>query len=430
MKMQGGVYKRGAILSSGLSLIAKGVAFVMQILIAYYYGANSDTDIYFYLFGLSTLLGSIIQSTTTSILIPQAIYLRNNSSYEEEMGYLNAFLYSLLCIIGVIILIGGLFGVNTMKLISNFSSVDLERNIDVFYFSLLMTILYITNTFISEIFVSYKYFTSSLLMNLALNFGIILSVLFFHTVCGVSSMIKGACLVMIICLFLFIFLMKRKLKWKFGYINFRYLNKSRKAIMALLGNQCLMVFETTFPLFLLSQFQPGLITIVNYATKLIQAPLGWIQQVVAVLQIKLNELVSKHQIHEVYKLTSQISWKLFGITLCIATAIFFTRNFIADTLYGLGSMPQDSIHQLATLLGILVFSMPFTTWGLIYGKIYFANQHIKRYVTLMIIMYSTSCILHYILIIYFKETGYAIAYVLTEILIAFSLYIGIKRNVQ
>ena len=191
--------------------------------------------------------------------------------------------------------------------------------------------------------------------------------------------------------------------------------------MALLGNQCLMVFETTFPLFLLSQFQPGLITIVNYATKLIQAPLGWIQQVVAVLQIKLNELVSKHQIHEVYKLTSQI---------CIATAIFFTRNFIADTLYGLGSMPQDSIHQLATLLGILVFSMPFTTWGLIYGKIYFANQYIKRYVTLMIIMYSTSCILHYVLITYFKETGYAIAYVLTEILIAFSLYIGIKRNAQ
>lgn len=91
MKMQGGVYKRGAILSSGLSLIAKGVAFVMQILIAYYYGANSDTDIYFYLFGLSTLLGSIIQSTTTSILIPQAIYLRNNSSHKEEMGYLNAF---------------------------------------------------------------------------------------------------------------------------------------------------------------------------------------------------------------------------------------------------------------------------------------------------------------------------------------------------
>lgn len=426
--MQSGIYKRGAILSSGLSLVAKGLAFVMQILIAYFYGANSSTDIYFYLLSLSTLLGSIIQATATSILIPQAIYLRNNLSHKEEMGYLNAFLYTLLCIVGIIIVIGGLFGINAMQLITNFSSVDIESNMNIFYYSLLMTILYATNTFLSEIFVSYKYFTSSLLMNLTLNSGIILSILFFHETAGVSAMIKGGCCAMLFCLLFFLILMKKKLKWKFSYIAFTYLKKSQKTIIALLGNQCLMVFETTFPLFLLSQFQPGLITIVNYATKLIQTPIAWVQQITAVLQVKLNELVSKYEISEAYRLTAQIAWKLLGITLCMAIGLFFMRNFIANTIYGLGSMPQNAIHQLATLIGIFVFCMPFTTWALTYGKLYFANQYIKKYVTIMLVMYSISCILHYCFISNYKETGYAIAYVVTEVLIALSLYIGIKEK--
>lgn len=428
--MQGGIYKRGAILSSGLSMVAKGVAFVMQIFIAYFYGANSATDIYFYLFGLSALLGSIIQATATSILIPQAIYLRNNVSHKEEMGYLNAFLYSLLCIVGVLLLIGGLSGVHTMRFITNFSPEDIESNMNIFYYSLLMTILYAVNTFLSEIFVSYKYFSSSLLMNLALNFGIILSILLLHSTSGVSAMIKGACLAMICCLAIFLISMKKILKWDFRSINFVHLRKSKRTILALLGNQCMMVFETTFPLFLLSQFQPGLITIVNYASKLVQTPIALVQQITAVLQIKLNELISKRQIDKAYLLTAQITWKLLGIMVCMATAIFFLRNFIADTIYGLGNMPQNAIHQLATLLGILVLGMPFTTWALTYGKVYFANQYIKRYVSIMMAMYSISCVMHYFLITHYKDTGYAVAYVMTEVLIALSLYIGIKRKMK
>ena len=45
-------YKKGAIHSSFFSVLAKGVAFMQHLLIAYYFGANTGTDLYFYLFNL------------------------------------------------------------------------------------------------------------------------------------------------------------------------------------------------------------------------------------------------------------------------------------------------------------------------------------------------------------------------------------------
>ena len=52
MKLKIGTYKKGAVYSSAFSIGSKLTAFVMQLLIAYYLGANTGTDIYFYLFNI------------------------------------------------------------------------------------------------------------------------------------------------------------------------------------------------------------------------------------------------------------------------------------------------------------------------------------------------------------------------------------------
>ena len=92
MKLNRETYKRGAITSSTLSVISKLLAFVMQMLVSFYYGANVGTDLFFYLYGIAILLGGMVQSINSSILVPQAMYLRNQQSIQSEMKFHNTFL--------------------------------------------------------------------------------------------------------------------------------------------------------------------------------------------------------------------------------------------------------------------------------------------------------------------------------------------------
>ena len=85
MKLKIGTYKKGAVYSSAFSIGSKLTAFVMQLLIAYYLGANTGTDIYFYLFNIAILVGGLVQTLNTSILIPKAMFLRYNESSRAEM---------------------------------------------------------------------------------------------------------------------------------------------------------------------------------------------------------------------------------------------------------------------------------------------------------------------------------------------------------
>ncbi|MBK7882973.1 MAG: hypothetical protein IPJ81_03525 [Chitinophagaceae bacterium] len=40
-------YKKGLILSTGLNILAKGIGFINTLIIVYFFGSNSTTDIYF-----------------------------------------------------------------------------------------------------------------------------------------------------------------------------------------------------------------------------------------------------------------------------------------------------------------------------------------------------------------------------------------------
>ena len=215
MKLKSETYKKGAIHSSFFSVLAKGVAFVQHLLIAYYLGANTGTDLYFYLFNLVILIGGMIQTIATSILIPQSMLLRHSVSAKAEMKYLNAFMYGFISLILLFILLVSLAGDRVPELITNFPSEDIEKYIPIYYASLWLMLVMATNLYLTEILVSFKFFSLPLICNLLLNSGIILALLLFKETIGVTSMIYGSCIASMINSVILIILMKRKLQWKF-----------------------------------------------------------------------------------------------------------------------------------------------------------------------------------------------------------------------
>lgn len=430
MKLKSETYKKGAIHSSFFSVLAKGVAFVQHLLIAYYFGANTGTDLYFYLFNLVILIGGVIQTIATSILIPQSMLLRHSVSAKAEMKYLNAFMYSFISLILLFILLVGLAGDRVPELITNFPSEDIEKYIPIYYASLWLMLLMATNLYLTEILVSFKFFSLPLICNLLLNGGIILALLLFKETIGVISMIYGSCIASMINSVILIILMKRKLQWKFLLTDFSTISHQWKSITGLAFNQGVVIFASTFPMYLLSYYQPGVITIINYAQKFIQAPLAWIQQFTTVLQIKLNNLKGGGKEHEIYQSASRIAVRLFLLTLFTSLMIFLLRGFIAETLFGLGEMPSEAATKLSCLIGLLTFSMPFTAMSLAYMKVFFTQGYIRQYVAIMLFINAVSCVMYAISIYHWQENGYAFVYVLIEMLTTLIIWLYLQKQLK
>ena len=401
---------------------------MQQISIVYCCGINSTTDIHFYLYNLAILIGGMIQIVTSSILIPRSMEMRINQSSISEMGYLNSFLILFIgfgtLLIFSLVLSGKIF----MTVITNFSLEDIQNNYLIYLLFLPTALLLSINSFFAEIFVSYKYFSVPIILNLGLNLCIILSVLLFHNQIGGFSMMSGALFLVFIVFICFIYKMKQLLHWNFKIWNFNLLKTSFQPILGLIANQSLVIVVSTYPFYLLSQLPVGSVSIVNYAMKLIQAPYGIMQQIAIVLQVKLNELHAQKKENELYSITKKFAWNIFLIGLIIAILIYIMRSPIVHILYGLANIPTDVMLQLSTIIGIGIFSLPLIGFGQIWVKLYFTQRRIKTYIYTMSIMNFISCGIYYIFISCFQISGYAIAYTLAESLIAITLWYKIREK--
>jgi putative peptidoglycan lipid II flippase len=91
-------YKKGLFLSTGFNIIARGVGFVNTLILAYYFGANASTDIYFLVLSVAMIITGIINGVDYYILIPEAMKLRERESEDSSRKFLNFFICLYACI--------------------------------------------------------------------------------------------------------------------------------------------------------------------------------------------------------------------------------------------------------------------------------------------------------------------------------------------
>lgn len=418
-KLDNKVYRRGAAYSSAFSVLGKFTAFFLQLLVAYYFGADTGTDIYFYLIGIAILLGGLSQVLNTSILVPKAMLLRNQGYKRKEMEYHNTFVYTFslvaLLFMSAFLLIGG---EEAAGWIMNFPQTEIKHYIRLYYLFFPLALLMIINMYLSEVIVSFNYFILGLIANFLLNLiGIITLVCAAAQWGDIALLMYSNLFAALLTFILLICFLKFRLKWKFSLVNFSLVPPESKSLLGLTVNQGVVIFATTFPFYLLSQYQPGMVTIVTYAIKITQAPLAFIQQFTSVLQIKINNLYGQRKLNEMYRTTFKTAWGLFLFMVVASLAIYLLRHAIAEGLYGLGKMPYEAMNTLAYLTGMLVFSMPFVAVSLACMKIYFTEQRIRAYVSIMLITNLLSCWGYQYAINRGGESGYALVYVLTEMAI-------------
>lgn len=416
-------YKKGLALSTMVNLIAKVLSFANNLVIAYFFGANFHTDIYFYVVSLFSFIGIFITGVSTSVIIPQSMRIREEIGHQECISFLNKFWYIFL-FIGIIFTTLFCFApVFSFSMISKYPVEILKDNVDILFIGSAIFPLIISVNYFSDILISYKVFTAPMIVSGLNSLAVIVFIVFFHSLLGARTLIIGTSAAYFLNLMLLIYLLKVNIHWKFSFSQSRYAHVPKKVWHDMLYSQIGNIFSILggyLPIYLLSAFGSGVISSINYAQKIANIPIYIISsQFALVLGVKFNELFSRKQ-HAELNLTYQraLQFILFAVMPFSVFSFFFSEP-IVNLLYNRGAFSASALHMTTVLLKYFSLPLTFLALNSVYAYLCFSAQIIKYSFLFQIVINFIQILLLFFLVKHIGYIGYPISIFLAMLLAIF-----------
>lgn len=415
-------YRKGIVLSSAGNFISKFLFFLQGIVIAYYFGGQSKTDVYFYSISLVLLVGYFINTLDSSVLIPESMRLSEQKGKTESMRFLNLFFYFYL-VLGVLLsFIFFLEPVQLFSLLSKFDVNILTDNRAMLLFSIPLLTLIILTGFLGSIMASYKYFTVPTLISSVNNFFALLSLVLFHDVFDVMSLYIGLLISYTFNLILLIYLMRKKLHWDFSFQFHRMEKRIFHNIFFAQGGNALSLLSSFVPIYVLSGFSAGVIASIHFGQKTAEAPNQGTVQFSSVLGIKFNELYAKQDYAGLNTIfLSSVKFLLFA---CVPfSAIMFLYNEeIISLLFQHGAFNVESANLSAQVFKLFGFLLPLYALNTVSSRLFMAGQKMKEAFYNQLLLNGLIIILTILGIKYFGAIGFPLAFLSVYLFSIFSYY--------
>jgi putative peptidoglycan lipid II flippase len=287
-------YKKGVLLSVIFNITAKGILFLLTIFIARFFGSNIKTDIYFFIYGTMVLLSGFFSLIDTAVLIPQSMLLREREGNEKAMALLNFFLRNYIIIGLVVVTILGFFGMAIFGAVSKFSGADILLYRNYFFAgSLYFFFMLITNYF-NAILSSLKFFTIPMIISGINSCLVIVIIILLHERFDVLSVFIGGVAAYSFNIILLVIVMKKMAGWQFFTRGALVTKKIWGNIFYAEAGQLATFAGSFFPLFLLSGFGNGVLSVMNYGKNIADIPNTLLTaQLSNITGIKINELAAR-----------------------------------------------------------------------------------------------------------------------------------------
>lgn len=372
-------YKRGIILSSGFSFLSKFLLFLQSVVVAYYFGSNIQTDVYFYCFTTITMLSVFINGLDSSVLIPESMHLSEQVSKHESMKFLNFFIY-LYFFLGICIsLLIYISPVNFFLTLSNFDLANLSTNKQILLLSIPLFTLMITTNLLGSILASHKFFTIPMIVSVINSLLGLLFVFIFHNRFSLLSILIGQIFAFIINISFLIYLMRKNLNWDFTFTKI----KLRAGILNNIGfaqaGNITSFLASYVPIYLLSGFNPGIITALIYGQKTAELPTQLItNQATSVVGIKLNELFGKKNHEDFNKIFLTSVRLLLFIMTPISCMLFLYSENIISILFQRGAFDVESVKSAQQFFKYFILLLPMLVINAGISRLFMAGQKIKQ----------------------------------------------------
>jgi putative peptidoglycan lipid II flippase len=418
-------YKRGIVVSTFFNIANKGLVFLNSIIVAFYFGTQIKTDIYFYAYNTIVILSAFITSLNASVLIPESMRLRIQQGESSAMHFLNFFFYGYIAITLLICGIVFLNPVQAFTTISGFSKQSLQTESGILLLATPLILLMPVVNLLTDILTSHKLFSMPMIVGILNGVFSILFILLFHRLLDVLSLLTGLILAYVINFIILIALMKKRVHWKFGFQRVRIGKKIWKNIAFAQAGNITTSLSSYAPLYVLSGFHGGMITSLTFAQQISSMPTNLItNQFSSVAGIKFNELYAKKEFPEINRIfLSTTSFLLFILTP-VSVIFFLYSTQITSFLLERGAFHKSGVVDTSLFLKYLGLLLPMLAINTFVARLFMAGQKIMESFAYQVIFNCVLIVFIFIGVRTFGIVGYPVALVclhLLNVLISFFL---------
>ena len=421
-------YKKGAALAIGSTFIWKVLSFINSLLIAFYFGTQTNSDIYFYILFIAGLIVVFFSSLNTNVLIPQAIYQKKESE-QSAKTLLNSFLLLYVAFLSALLLICFVFPVDVFALFSKFTKGILSQDVLILRLAFVYFCTYILYYFLLDIMYVYRIFSINFLFPLNAIVPMIILVLF-HNILGLKTMLIGFIISYLVQILICLFIMKKKLNWSFTGFK---ISLEKRLKNNLVTNQILVIincFVSLLPIYLLSNFVGGIIAALSYAKQLTDAPSEiLISKITGIYHIQLNENASAKDYKALNANYIKVNYLLLFILVPLALFTYLFAPDIIDLFFKRGKFNAESalnvVRFLRPLMILLLINalMPLTT------NLIACTRKIKESFTYLLIQYAVTFFALYFFITRFGAFAYPYAQIGCSIFSYFMMALFFKKHI-
>lgn len=422
-------YKRGVITSTFLNVFAKGIGFLNNLLIAFYFGANAGTDIYFYILSVAALITASINGIDYYVLVPETMKIRVQKTEQEAQRFINFFICSY-AIIGILIVSTGIGA--PLFFYTLFSKYDinlLNSNQKLLYLGSLIIFFQLINNLFTAILTSYKYFSAPIISGLINSVSAILFTLFFNDTLGIGGTITGITIGYAVNFFLLISIMKKRLNWKFFDVKIVKDKTVWKYIGLMQINILPIWVRSYFTIFFLTGMGAGVVTSFNLAQMMAVLPeIFFLSQVASVVGIKFSELAAKKDMGQTNDLLINIFRTLLIIIIPLSVIMTLANKEIIQIAFERGDFKKNSIDTTAFCFFYFSLLLPAKIWDIIFSRLFTSFQLYGISTVYAISAHSLVTLLLYVLTIHFQLYGFFIALIIGSYLVLPATFICIIKQ--
>ncbi len=416
-------YTRGTSLSVLFNILSKGILFIMTIIIARYFGSDIKTDIYFFVFGTMLLFSGFINNIDAAVLIPESMRLREKEGDDAAERFLNGFLFVYLGIGILFTLLMYFWGTRVFGLISKFPEEDIARYRDYFWTGSLFFIFHLLTNYINTILTSLKYFSIPMFISSIKSAIAIGCIFLLKANYDVLSVFIGGLISYALNLFILIVILKRAAGW-----NFRIRRPAMRKLVwsnifyAELG-QAATLASNLFPLYLLSGFGSGVISLMNYGKNIADVPNTLVTtQVSSVSGIKLNEEVARQDLAAMNETFLKTTRLLVFILVPMGFFLFAFATPLVELFYRSRHFTTSAINESAFFLKLLAVSLFITGINTMVTRIFIAVQAIRQAFFYQVVLNLVLIAVTWMCTKSYGAYGYAYGILIVNLLNYFGMY--------
>jgi putative peptidoglycan lipid II flippase len=372
-------FRRGFLATTALNGASQVLGIVVVAALAYFFGAGSQTDVYVYALSCQVVTTGLVGALNAAVVIPESMQLRAQVSPVAAIEFLNVFMWLYASVGLLLTLFIWIEPVRIFLALSRFDASVLTAHREMLRSLALFFLLDLLCSHLGEILASLRFFTLTALASLLNKVCSLAGLLLFHRQLGVGSIVAGSVVAYVLQLGFLLWLLRRHFNWHFRPRWAAVSASSRKNLAYAMSGQVVSSVATLVAAYLISSFDSGTLTALNFAQRIVSAPqMLLMNQFSLMAGLKLNELQSRRDHDGVNAMFLRSNRSLLLAMTTLTALLILNAELVVALLFRRGAFDSAAAARSAVLLRLLALALPLFGINTLVARLFMSAQKTQQ----------------------------------------------------